>query len=36
MYYVGDFPAYAPIRTGNLNDVFSRPIYIGKPYQRAG
>ncbi|WP_081176525.1 Eco29kI family restriction endonuclease [Rhizobium rhizosphaerae] len=36
MYYIGEFPAHAPIRTGNLNDVFSRPIYIRKAIPKGG
>jgi hypothetical protein len=30
IYYVGAFPAYAPIAARNLDDRFEAPIYIGK------
>nr|WP_164829554.1 Eco29kI family restriction endonuclease [Sinorhizobium medicae] len=36
IYYVEDFPAYAPIGKGNLDDVFSLPIYIGKAIPKGG
>lgn len=30
IYYVGDFPAYAPLSAANRNDRWSQPIYVGK------
>jgi hypothetical protein len=30
IYYVGDFPAYRPIREANRNGRFKMPIYVGK------
>jgi len=30
IYYVGEFPAYEPIRRANLDDKFEQPIYVGK------
>jgi hypothetical protein len=30
IYYVGDFPAYRPIREANRNDQCRMPIYVGK------
>lgn len=34
IYYSGDFPAYAPIRSGA--DAFDRPIYVGKAIPKGG
>ena len=30
LYYVGDYPAYAPIAARNRNQQFQVPIYVGK------
>jgi len=30
IYYVGDFPSYAPVAARNRNNHFSWPIYVGK------
>lgn len=36
IYYVGDFPAYAPIAAANVGDAFKRPIYVGKAIPKGG
>lgn len=30
IYYVGDFPSYAPVAERNRGDRFEAPIYVGK------
>jgi hypothetical protein len=36
IYYVGDFPAYAPIAKKNRNGAFKQPIYVGKAIPKGG
>ncbi|RVM09366.1 Eco29kI family restriction endonuclease [Sinorhizobium meliloti] len=36
IYYMGDFPNYAPIAAANAIGAFSRPIYIGKAIPKGG
>ncbi len=36
IYYVGDFPAYAPIAEENRNGAFKQPIYVGKAIPKGG
>jgi hypothetical protein len=39
IYYIGDYPEYAPIAAQNRNDQFQVPIYVGKavpPGSRVG
>jgi len=36
IYYVGDFPRYAPIAAANRGNKFAQPIYVGKAIPRGG
>ncbi|HEB80058.1 MAG TPA: Eco29kI family restriction endonuclease [Rhodospirillales bacterium] len=36
LYYLGDFPAYAPMAEANLKNRFARPIYVGKADPKGG
>lgn len=36
IYYVGDFPAYAPVAEANANDLYEAPIYVGKADPKGG
>lgn len=36
IYYVGDFPAYGLIKSGNINGAFNLPIYVGKAIPKGG
>ncbi|MFG1225672.1 Eco29kI family restriction endonuclease [Xanthobacter wiegelii] len=36
IYYVGDFPAYAPVSAGNAGGNLKMPIYIGKAIPKGG
>lgn len=36
LYYVGDFPAYAPIAAANSESRFDTPIYVGKADPKGG
>lgn len=36
IYYTGDFPAYKPISSLNLNNRFEQPIYVGKAIPKGG
>lgn len=36
IYYIGDFPAYAPIAQANKGNRFEAPIYVGKADPKGG
>ncbi len=36
IYYVGDFPAYAPLAIRNREERFEAPIYVGKAIPEGG
>jgi hypothetical protein len=36
IYYIGDFEPYAPIKAGNVDGQWSRPIYVGKAIPKGG
>lgn len=36
IYYVGGFPAYAPVMARNVDDAFAQPIYVGKAIPKGG
>src|SRR5262245_24064865 len=36
IYYVGSFPAYAPVAKENRAKAFKQPIYVGKAIPKGG